>query len=244
MTDHEPNVAIFWDYENCTPPSVSPGYDIVDKIRQIAHEYGSVKLFKAYLQISEQLSSNSNRLRSELQSCGVSLTDCPHNGRKDVADKMMIGELICLSTDSDNRDIANLTCEPVDMLMYAIDTPAPATLIVISGDRDFVYAVSMLRWRKYRVVVVVPSNSHPSMRSQASTVLDWEVDVLKKAPKSAPRRFPHVNIPDPASTIASTHRRTQSAAPLMTPATVQQSLTHDVVWNPSCHELVWRLAVF
>ncbi|OSX64963.1 hypothetical protein POSPLADRAFT_1167107, partial [Postia placenta MAD-698-R-SB12] len=67
------------------------------------------------------------------------------------------------------------------MLMYAIDTPAPATLIVISGDRDFVYAVSMLRWRKYRVVVVAPSNSHLSMRSQASTVLDWEVDVLKKA---------------------------------------------------------------
>ncbi|OSX64964.1 hypothetical protein POSPLADRAFT_1136398 [Postia placenta MAD-698-R-SB12] len=92
MTDHEPNVAIFWDYENCTPPSASPGYDIIDNIRQIAHEYGSVKLFKAYLQISEQLSSNSNRLRSELQSCGVSLTDCPHNGRKDVADKMMTGE--------------------------------------------------------------------------------------------------------------------------------------------------------
>ncbi|EED84173.1 predicted protein [Postia placenta Mad-698-R] len=82
MTDHDSDVAIFWDY--------APGYDIIENIRQIAHKYGSVKLFKAYLEISEQPSPNSTRLRSELQSCGVSLTDCPHNGRKDVADKMMI----------------------------------------------------------------------------------------------------------------------------------------------------------
>jgi hypothetical protein len=30
-------------------------------------------------------------LRSELQSSGVSLTDCPHNGRKNVADQMIMG---------------------------------------------------------------------------------------------------------------------------------------------------------
>ena len=66
---------------------------MVDNIRRIAHSYGSVKLFKAYLELSEQSSLKSLSLRSELQSCGVSLTDCPHNGRKDVADKMMIGVL-------------------------------------------------------------------------------------------------------------------------------------------------------
>lgn len=80
--------------ENCTPSSAAPGYDVVENIRQIAHKYGSVKLFKAYLEISEQPSPSSTRLRSELVSCGVSLTDCPHNGRKDVADKMMIGGLL------------------------------------------------------------------------------------------------------------------------------------------------------
>ena len=62
---------------------------MVNNIQQIAHRYGSVKLFKAYLELSDQ--SKSLALRSELQSCGVSLTDCPHNGRKDVADKMMLG---------------------------------------------------------------------------------------------------------------------------------------------------------
>ena len=79
--------------ENCAPPCSVPGYDVVNNIRQVAHEYGSVKFFKAYLELSELSSSKSIGLRSELQSCGVSLTDCPHNGRKDVADKMMIGAL-------------------------------------------------------------------------------------------------------------------------------------------------------
>ncbi|KAI0781185.1 NYN domain-containing protein [Trametes elegans] len=160
---HDPfdeHIAIFWDYENCTPPCNVPGYDVVNNIRQVAHEYGSVKLFKAYLELSEQSSSKSIGLRSELQSCGVSLTDCPHNGRKDVADKMMI----------------------VDMLTYAIDNPAPATIVLISGDRDFVYAVSVLRLRRYRVVVVAPYTAHGSLKSQASVVLDWEADIMRRTP--------------------------------------------------------------
>lgn len=157
------HVAIFWDYENCAPPTSTPGYDVVNNIRQVAHEYGSVKLFKAYLELSEQSSSKSIGLRSELQSCGVSLTDCPHNGRKDVADKMMI----------------------VDMLTYAIDNPAPATIVLISGDRDFVYAVSVLRLRKYRVVLVAPHCAHASLKSQASAVLNWETDIMgKTSPRS------------------------------------------------------------
>ncbi len=93
LPSHVPNHGVQWfiSAENCAPPTSTPGYDVVNNIRQVAHEYGSVKLFKAYLELSEQSSSKSIGLRSELQSCGVSLTDCPHNGRKDVADKMMIG---------------------------------------------------------------------------------------------------------------------------------------------------------
>lgn len=57
-------------------------------------------LFKAYLEVSEQvLSPRSMSLRSELQASGVSLTDCPHNGRKDVADKMILGESEPLSRE-------------------------------------------------------------------------------------------------------------------------------------------------
>jgi hypothetical protein len=78
--------------ENCHPSALSPGYDVVNSIRRIGLGYGSIKSFKAYLELSEQYSSKAGTLYSELQSSGVSLTDCPHNGRKDVADKMIIGE--------------------------------------------------------------------------------------------------------------------------------------------------------
>ncbi|KZT65470.1 DUF537-domain-containing protein [Daedalea quercina L-15889] len=179
MSDHE-HVAIFWDYENCSPSCNMTGYDIVSNIREIAHTFGSVTLFKAYVDLSEQ-SPKSNTLRSELQSCGVSLTDCPHNGKKDVADKMMI----------------------VDMLTYALDTPAPATIVLISGDRDFVYAVSVLRLRRYRVVLVAPQTAHTSMRLQATVVLDWAADVLGKEKTSG--------LPTPGESTRSAHRRSQSS---------------------------------
>lgn len=109
MSDHS-KVAIFWDYgqfppinsipaahqfalpENCSPPS-SPnglGYDIVNNIGRIARLFGSITTFRAYLDISAQ-SYKSVALRSELQSSGVSIIDCPHNGKKDVVDKMILG---------------------------------------------------------------------------------------------------------------------------------------------------------
>ena len=78
--------------ENCPVPTNTSGYAIVNNIRSIAQTFGSVKLFKAYLEVTEQIPvSRAVVLRSELQSSGVSLTDCPHNGRKDAADKMIIG---------------------------------------------------------------------------------------------------------------------------------------------------------
>ena len=79
--------------ENCSPPSSSEssglGYDIVNNISRIARLFGSVMTFRAYLDISVQ--SSNSVLRSELQSSGVSIIDCPHNNKKDVVDKMILG---------------------------------------------------------------------------------------------------------------------------------------------------------
>ena len=80
--------------ENCPAPTNTSGYTVVDNIRSVAQTFGSIKLFKAYLEVSENVVALSRPLLlSELQSSGVSLTDCPHNGRKDVADKMIIGKV-------------------------------------------------------------------------------------------------------------------------------------------------------
>ena len=65
-------------------------------------------------------------------------------------------------------------------MAFVKDNPAPATIILISGDRDFAYLLSTIRWRKYNVVLI--SNSfmtHESLTAQASVVYDWQSDVLK-----------------------------------------------------------------
>ena len=66
----------------------------------------------------------------------------------------------------------------VDMLAHAVDNPAPSTIVLISGDRDFAYALSILRLRRYRIVLITLSNAHPSLRAQASLCFNWTSDVL------------------------------------------------------------------
>ncbi|KAH7889775.1 NYN domain-containing protein [Phlebopus sp. FC_14] len=153
MLDHS-KVAIFWDYENCSPSSNAPGlgYDIVNNLGRMARVFGCVSTFKAYLDISAQ-SPKSVPLRSELQSSGVSMIDCPHNGKKEVVDKMIL----------------------VDLLAFAVDNPPPATVILITGDRDYAYAMATLRLRKYKVVLIVPQSPHVHvcLESQASVLIDW-----------------------------------------------------------------------
>jgi hypothetical protein len=79
--------------ENCHPGSNVTGYEVANAVRNIAHKYGILKQFKAYLEVADQVSSKTSILRSELQTSGVSLTDCP---RKDVADKMLLGVFVRL----------------------------------------------------------------------------------------------------------------------------------------------------
>jgi len=68
------------------------------------------------------------------------------------------------------------------MLAHAIDNPAPSTIILLSGDHDFAYAVSILRLRRYRVVIASLRGVHTSLTSQASTYLDWTTDVVGAEP--------------------------------------------------------------
>jgi NYN domain len=82
---------------------------------------------------------------------------------------MMTG--VCLVFCSRSTEIK--TQMTVDIMVNAMDNPAPGTVVIITGDRDFAYVVSVLRMRRYRVVVIAPHNHHISIRNQASIVLDW-----------------------------------------------------------------------
>ena len=64
------------------------------------------------------------------------------------------------------------------MLEFAMDTPPPTTIVLISGDRDFAYVLSKMRLRRCTVVLVCPAQVHPSLTNQADFVLDWASEVL------------------------------------------------------------------
>jgi len=72
----------------------------------------------------------------------------------------------------------------VDMLAHAIDNPAPSTVMIITGDRDFAYAMSILRLRSYRVILITLANAHPSLTAQSSFWLDWVTEILEPAAAS------------------------------------------------------------
>ncbi|PWN43194.1 hypothetical protein IE81DRAFT_322704 [Ceraceosorus guamensis] len=171
-------VAVLWDVDNCPPPTGSSGRAIVQAIRRAVQAVGPdsvlgagnageellpsgpIVMFKAYLEMSDASAAPSPQqvlLRSELQGCGVSLIDTPKSGRKDVADKMLI----------------------TDMLAFAIDQPSPARVVAITGDRDYAYSLGCLRNRNYSVVLVVPPvGAPPILEASANVVVRWRQDVL------------------------------------------------------------------
>lgn len=156
-------IAIFWDMDNCSPNSGASGQEVATKIRRAAqsagpdrNKIGMITSFKAYLEVSEG-GSGQMQLRSELQGSGVSLIDTPKSGRKDVADKMMIA----------------------DLLSYAIDRRPPALIVLLSGDRDFAYPLGILRNRGYDILLITPPiGASPILEASATYKLRWRQDVL------------------------------------------------------------------
>ncbi|KAE8220382.1 hypothetical protein CF319_g6084 [Tilletia indica] len=157
--------AVFWDVDNCAPPSGMSGRDVALAIRKAIQDLippgtsEPIIVFKAYLELSSEtaISPAQVSLRSELQGSGVSLIDTPKSGRKQVADQMMI----------------------TDLLAFAIDHPAPARIVLMSGDRDFAYPIGTLRNRGFFITLITPpAHVAPILEASAHVVLRWRQDVL------------------------------------------------------------------
>ncbi|KAJ2917660.1 hypothetical protein MD484_g2814, partial [Candolleomyces efflorescens] len=165
---HKPRreVDVFWDFGSCPAPADTSGYTIANQIRTLALRLGVIKSFKAYLSISDHCNGRALTLRSELQCSGVSLTDAP--GTKDIADKMLIVDLLSRAFDSNSQDDSKI-------------------IMLIAGDPSFSYLLSILRMRNHRVVVLGPggaqgpegyTNNSAPLASQANLWLDWNTEVM------------------------------------------------------------------
>ncbi|KAJ0978672.1 hypothetical protein J5N97_014146 [Dioscorea zingiberensis] len=144
----EVKTSVWWDIENCQVPKGSDPHLVAQNIRSALAEKeykGSVSIW-AYGDTGNIPAT----IQQGLSSTGVSLNHVPA-GVKDASDKKIL----------------------VDMLLWAIDNPPPANFLLISGDRDFSYALHQLRMRRYNVLLAQPTNVSQALVAAARTVWYW-----------------------------------------------------------------------
>jgi hypothetical protein len=72
----------------------------------------------------------------------------------------------------------------VDMLLWAVDNPAPANYLLISGDRDFSNALHQLRMRRYNVLLAQPFCASAPLTAAAKFVWSWPVLIAGGPPRN------------------------------------------------------------
>ncbi|CAM8971328.1 unnamed protein product [Rhodiola kirilowii] len=140
--------SVWWDIENCHVPK---GFDA----NSIAQNISSALMKMGYCgTISISAYGDTTKLPSNVQhalsSSGVALNHVPA-GVKDASDKKIL----------------------VDMLLWAVDNPAPANYLLISGDRDFSNALHQLRMRRYNILLAQPHKASVPLVAAAKTVWLW-----------------------------------------------------------------------
>jgi hypothetical protein len=65
--------------------------EIVQNIRSSVFPYGTIKSFRVYGNFSGQALVRATNVRSDLLASGLTLMDCPNDGRKDLGVKIMLG---------------------------------------------------------------------------------------------------------------------------------------------------------
>lgn len=161
--------------ENRAVPSGITIHRLIDVIRVIGHNYGSITAFKAYAD-----SSLVNKtVRGQLSASAVSLVDCPHDARKDVADRVMLSEYDLLVIE--NLFNCHGMCI-VDAIVYALENRnVDTTVILITNDRDFAHLVGTLKSRRVQVVVIAKNPVHQLLATQVTALYDWDRDVVERA---------------------------------------------------------------
>ncbi|KAL3573345.1 hypothetical protein D5086_023958 [Populus alba] len=140
--------SVWWDIENCAVPRGCDPHAIARNISSALVEmnyFGPVSI-SAY---GDTHGINSTAQQA-LSSTGIALNHVPE-GVKDASDKKIL----------------------VDMLFWAVDNPAPANYLLISGDRDFSNALHQLRMRKYNILLAQPKTASAALVAAAKNVWLW-----------------------------------------------------------------------
>ncbi|MCL7040926.1 hypothetical protein MKW94_027700 [Papaver nudicaule] len=157
----EAKTSVWWDIENCPVPSLHPRQGLSSSSSSSSHSIAqniasALKKMKYRGPISISAYGDTNRIPTSLQhalsSTGITLNHVP-SGVKDASDKKIL----------------------VDMLFWAVDNPAPANYLLISGDRDFSNALHQLRMRRYNILLAQPPSASAPLVAAAKSVWLWSV---------------------------------------------------------------------
>ncbi|KAF5462340.1 hypothetical protein F2P56_018358 [Juglans regia] len=140
--------SVWWDIENCSVPKGSDAHAIAQNISSALAKMN----YCGPLSISAYGDTNGipASVQQALSSTGIALNHVPA-GVKDASDKKIL----------------------VDMLFWAVDNPAPANFMLISGDRDFSNALHQLRMRRYNILLAQPQKASAPLVAAAKTVWLW-----------------------------------------------------------------------
>ncbi|KAI5336183.1 hypothetical protein L3X38_015449 [Prunus dulcis] len=148
MQYEKAKTSVWWDIENCQVPKVCDTHAIAQNISSalVKMNYCGPVSISAY--------GDTNRIPASVQhalsSTGIALNHVPA-GVKDASDKKIL----------------------VDMLFWAVDNPAPANYLLISGDRDFSNALHQLRMRRYNILLAQPQKASAPLIAAAKSVWLW-----------------------------------------------------------------------
>jgi len=151
-TDARAPIAVFHDLENCAVPSAVQAWSVAGAVLEALRASGYGGVLRSYTAFGD-MALLRPAVRRQLSSTGVRLCDVP-SGRKDAADRALL----------------------LDMLLFARDTPPPAVVLLITGDRDFAPTAHRLTQLGYTVLLSAPiatATVAPELLSAAHRRFDW-----------------------------------------------------------------------
>ncbi|XP_013597159.1 PREDICTED: uncharacterized protein LOC106305328 isoform X1 [Brassica oleracea var. oleracea] len=140
--------SVWWDIENCPVPKGWDAHSIAQKLNSalVNLNYRGPLTITAY----GNTELIPKPVQQALSSAGISLNHVP-SGKKDASDKKIL----------------------VDMFLWVLENPAPANLMLISGDGDFSYALNRLRMLRYNILLAHPLQASPFLVASARTSWMW-----------------------------------------------------------------------
>jgi len=198
-------VTVLWDFENCPPPSTkNPRYlngtTLVQRLRRAFLKLGPIKEIKAFANVA----TITPEMREELQTSAVTVIDAISiEKRKDLVDKMIF-------------------CH---MFSFALDHPAPCTIVLISGDVDYALPLAALNMRHYKIVLVLPPKRaiNPKLLGVADHIFHWE-DILYPEQLTATVPKSNTKISDDNTNIGLPTIKVQNTQPINSPPSTEPKL--------------------